>query len=221
VYNPGLVAGLMTSEAACRYRLDGFVVSPAVFEPATVTACIEHLRILQAGQRQGTAIVTAPLTRDPFLARLAGDPRLTSIAGCLLGTEPVPFGCTYFVKQPRSGLPVAWHQDAYPWQTRLGINEAVTLWLALDISNEDTGGLWVIPGSHSLAAQPLHPDGGEPSLFGCGIDPDLVDAARAWPVRLVPGDVSAHHPNLIHGSPPNHSDQPRRGLAIRYAALSH
>ncbi len=147
----------MTTETERRYRLDGFVVIPAVFDPASVTACIEHLGCLQAGQRPVTAMVTAPLTRDRFLARLAGDTRLTNIAGCVLGAEPVPFGCTYFVKEAHCDLPVAWHQDGHPWQTRLGISEAVTLWLALDRSNEDTGGLHVIPGSHNLAAQPLRP----------------------------------------------------------------
>jgi phytanoyl-CoA hydroxylase len=206
----------MTTQTEGRYRREGFVVIPDVFEDASVTACIEHLRGLQA-EHPGAAIVTASLTKDGFLARLVGDSRLTNIARCLLAAEPVPFGCTYFVKEPHDGLSASWHQDGHPWQTRLGISEAVTLWLALDRSDETSGGLQVIPGSHRLAAQPLRPHGGQPSLFGYEIDPALVDSTRAQPVRLRPGDVSAHHPNLIHGSLPNRSEQLRRGLAVRYA----
>jgi hypothetical protein len=182
-----------------------------------VSACIGHLAGLQAVIGQGAAIVTAPLMTDSFLAGLAGDPRLADIAWCLLGgAQPVPFGCTYFVKEPYCGLPVLWHQDGYPWRTRLGIREAVTLWLALDRSDEETGGLLMIPGTHSLAAQPLRRHSAQASVFGCEIDPDLVADSRARPVVLAPGDVSAHHPNLIHGSASNRSPQLRRGLAIRY-----
>ncbi len=160
--------------------------------------------------------MTACLTTDGFLTCVAADRRLTAIAGYLLGVQPVPFGCTYFVKEPRSGLPVLWHQDGYPWRTQLGVTEAVTLWLALDRSDEDTGGLQVIPGSHTLAAQPLHPQREQPNVFGCQLDADLVDTTLARTVSLTPGDLSAHHANLIHGSPANRSAHPRRGLAIRY-----
>jgi hypothetical protein len=180
-----------------------------------VVACLEHLHRLQTGGQTGP-IVTAPLTTDAFLAGIAHAPGLTRIAGWLLEAEPVPFGCTYFVKKPREGLPALWHQDGYPWQIGLGITDAVTLWLALDRSDEHTGGLQVIRGSHRLAAQPLRPQPGQASLFGTEIDPLLVDESLACPLSLAPGDVSAHHPNLIHGSPPNRSAHPRRGLAIRY-----
>jgi ectoine hydroxylase-related dioxygenase (phytanoyl-CoA dioxygenase family) len=33
---------------------------------------------------------------------------------------------------------------------------------------------------------------------------------------LNPGDVSVHHPNIIHGSEGNTSDMRRAGLTIRY-----
>jgi hypothetical protein len=142
-------------------------------------------------------IVTAPLTTDTYLAGIARSLALTALAGCLLEAEPVPFGCTYFVKEPRRGLPVLWHQDGHPWEIRLGITQAVTLWIALDRADEHTGGLQVIPASHVLAAQPLRSHQGQPNVFGSEIDPLLVDETVARPLRLAPGDVSAHHPNLI------------------------
>jgi ectoine hydroxylase-related dioxygenase (phytanoyl-CoA dioxygenase family) len=206
----------VTSETLARFQRDGYVVISAVLDAAEVAACIRHLRRLQAEGCHMGPIVTAPLTTDAYLAGIAGSPGLTEIAGCLLEAKPVPFGCTYFVKEPRGGLPVRWHQDGHPWQIRLGITQAVTLWIALDRADEQTGGLQVVPASHVLAAQPLRPHQGQPSVFGSEIDPLLVDETVARPVRLAPGDVSAHHPNLIHGSPPNRSDYPRRGLAIRY-----
>lgn len=206
----------MTLEMVEQYRRDGFVVVRAVCESGFLTACTGHLQRLRAAQRHPGPIVTAALTLDGSLAELTCHPRLTEIAGSLLGAPCVAFGCTYFVKEPRCGPAVLWHQDGHPWRSRLGIDEAVTLWVALDRSDQDTGGLMVIPGSHTVPAQPLRPHPGQSDVFGYEIDPALVDSWRAQPVTLLPGDVSAHHPNVIHGSGPNRSTYPRRGLAIRY-----
>jgi ectoine hydroxylase-related dioxygenase (phytanoyl-CoA dioxygenase family) len=202
--------------ATSTYRRDGYVVIRTVLDRDSVAAAVVHLHELQAGAALTGPVVMVPFERDRFLANLVVDRRLATIAGSLLGTEPIAFGCTYFVKEPRYGLPVRWHQDGYPWQTQLGIVAAVTLWIALDAADESNGGLRVIPGSQHLAAQPLQPSPDGPSVFGAQIDPGLVDCTLARPLRLSPGDVSAHHPNLIHGSGPNRSQRPRRALAIRY-----
>jgi hypothetical protein len=199
-----------------RYRRDGYVVIPGVLDQTTVAACIEHLQDLQSGDHPAAPVVTAHPAGDAFLARISDDPRLTAVAGGILEAEPVPFGCTYFVKVPRVGLPVLWHQDGYPWRTGLGISEAVTLWVALDPAAGDNGGLQVIPGSHGLDAQPLRPNPDRASVFGAEMASDLVDTTLVRQLTLAPGDVSAHHPNLIHGSLPNRSERPRRALAVRY-----
>jgi ectoine hydroxylase-related dioxygenase (phytanoyl-CoA dioxygenase family) len=214
------VAGAVRDETAARYERDGYVIIRALVDQAVLTRCIDHLGRLQGLGPQPGPIVTAPLTSDPVLADVAGDTRLSEIAGCLLGSEPTCFGCTYLVKEPRSGLAVLWHQDGYPWRARLGITVAVTLWIALDRADAATGGLQVIPGSHHLDAQPLRPQRSQPNLFGSEISPELVDPTLARALTLAPGDVSAHHPNLIHGSLPNRSGQPRRALAVRYSAVA-
>jgi ectoine hydroxylase-related dioxygenase (phytanoyl-CoA dioxygenase family) len=53
-------------------------------------------------------------------------------------------------------------------------------------------------------------------VFGREIAPHLVESGLAQNLILSAGDVSAHHPNLIHGSWPNRSGYLRRALAIRY-----
>jgi ectoine hydroxylase-related dioxygenase (phytanoyl-CoA dioxygenase family) len=111
---------------------------------------------------------------------------------------------------------VLWHQDGLPWQTLFGITEAVTLWVALDSADAGNGGLAVVPRSHLMPAQPLRPNVDRPSVFGLEIDPSLVEEELAVNLDLEPGDVSAHHPSLIHGSGPNVSGRPRRSLAVRY-----
>ena len=214
---PDRVEGLLAA-----YGRDGFIVIPGVLDEATVRGCLEHLQAASATRAHGETLVTAPLSDSCALSvslkKVAFDDRLFAIAGAVLGSDPIPFGCTYIVKEPWRGLPVLWHQDGHPWRVGLGITSAVTLWIALDRTGPDNGGLQVIPGSHGLPAQALRPNLTEPSVFGYEIDPSLVDAHRSVQLTMAAGDISAHHPDLIHGSPPNRSDRPRRALAVRYRA---
>jgi ectoine hydroxylase-related dioxygenase (phytanoyl-CoA dioxygenase family) len=50
------------------------------------------------------------------------------------------------------------------------------------------------------------------NLFPDGINPDNIDESTAVNVILNPGDISIHHPNIIHGSRANTSPRWRRGL---------
>jgi ectoine hydroxylase-related dioxygenase (phytanoyl-CoA dioxygenase family) len=172
--------------------------------------------------------VAVPIGSSSGADSLSRDGRLLELASSLLGGGgPVAcFGITFVVKAAGDDASAAlWHQDGYPWESDLGITSAVTLWMALDPVGPDNGGLAVIPGSHSLPAQPLGPGGTAPgggrsvrSLFGGGIGPAFVDESLAVPLVMGPGDVSAHHPHLIHGSPANTSASVRRALVLRYAS---
>ncbi|MGH9208630.1 MAG: phytanoyl-CoA dioxygenase family protein [Acidimicrobiales bacterium] len=51
------------------------------------------------------------------------------------------------------------------------------------------------------------------------MDAALVDEGSAIELPLESGHGSVHHPNLIHGSGPNRSMDPRRALAVRYRGL--
>jgi len=192
------------------WREDGHLVVRGVLDVATVAGLAARCDAMP-----GDVIRTAALDLDPVLRAIADDPRLTAIAGDVLGGQPLAFGATFLVKPARTGLPAHWHQDGHPWRER-GITEAVTLWVALDAATVETGCLRVIPGSHGLELQPLVPVGDAPSMFGGGIDPALVDESRAVDVELEPGDVSVHHSALVHGSGPNATERQRRALALRY-----
>jgi ectoine hydroxylase-related dioxygenase (phytanoyl-CoA dioxygenase family) len=196
------------------YEDRGHVTVPAVLDPATRSAAHEHLATLPGG-----ALRAAPIEADPFFGAVAADPRLVGIAAEVLGGAVEAFACTYVVKPPRVGLPALWHQDGEPWRDRLGGAAATTLWIALDPSTVENGCLRVIPSSHRLPLQRLRPNTAVASIFGVELDPALVDETAALDVVLDPGDVSVHHPNLVHGSGPNRSDRPRVALAVRYRAL--
>ena len=196
-----------------QWEADGHLVVRAAVDGATVEHLGRHCDALP-----GDALRTAALDRDPVLAAIAADDRLVAIARSVLPGEPEPFGATFVVKAPHTGLPALWHQDGHPWRER-GIAEAVTLWVAIDEATAENGCLRVIPGSHRLDAQPLRPNADVPSIFGAEVDPALVDESLAVDVVLAPGDVSVHHPNLLHGSGPNATERQRRALALRYRTV--
>ena len=50
--------------------------------------------------------------------------------------------------------------------------------------------------------------------------PTTKRPARAVTIELQPGEMSLHHVRLVHGSPPNTSQERRIGFAIRYIPAS-
>lgn len=59
-----------------------------------------------------------------------------------------------------------------------------------------------------------------PNMLASSVDLDRILGATAIDVVLNPGDVSVHHPHLIHGSEPNRSANRRCGLDIGYMPAS-
>jgi hypothetical protein len=155
---------------------------------------------------------------DPFWLRLVGDDRLLDVAEAFIGPDIALFASHYIAKPPRDGQPVLWHQDGAYWP--LDPMEVVTLWLALDDTDAENGCMRVIPRTHRTDLQEMKRRKDVQSVLGSAIEDDFVDESQAVDVVLKAGDVSIHHPNLIHGSNANTSDRWRRGLTIRYIPTS-
>ena len=158
------------------------------------------------------------LGKDPFWLRLVSDPRLLDVAEQFIGPDIALFASHYISKPPRDGKAVLWHQDGSYWP--LVPMEVVSLWLSIDHATPDNGCMRAIPRTHSFELQEMKKRTDVDSVFGSGMDPQLVDESAAVDFILGPGDVSVHHPNLVHGSGPNHSPHRRCGLTIRYIPTS-
>jgi ectoine hydroxylase-related dioxygenase (phytanoyl-CoA dioxygenase family) len=98
--------------------------------------------------------------------------------------------------------------------------KVVSLWLAVDHSTPENGCMRVIPRTHNLGLQEMKKRPDIDSVFGSGMDTSLIDETAAVDLILRPGDVSVHHPNIVHGSRANHSAERRCGLTIRYIPTS-
>lgn len=211
-------------KAAAEYAEQGFSIIRGVMAPEVLDEARAHVDWLTRKYPElRPEHFHHPLIRhDAFWARLVSDPRLVDIAEFFLGPDLACFTAHYICKPPYDGQPVLWHQDGAYWA--LEPMEALTVWLAVDESTTENGCLRMIPGSHQL---PLHQPSvrmDEPNMLFSTSDEDLV---REWAhkcgvvdIELQPGDVSIHHPRLLHCSEANTSAKRRCGLDIGYISTS-
>lgn len=147
--------------------------------------------------------------------RLVRNERILDAVEDILGPNILCWTTNFFIKEPHSPGFVSWHQDAAYWG--LDPEEVVTAWVALSPSNEVSGCMKVIPGTHRESHIPHVDTFDANNLLTRGQEIAVaVDDSKAVSMPLLPGEISLHHIKLVHGSAPNRSDERRIGLAIRY-----
>ncbi|WP_086824710.1 phytanoyl-CoA dioxygenase family protein [Allokutzneria sp. NRRL B-24872] len=201
------------------YEDRGYAVFREVLDPSLMAEVGEHVDWLhrEHPDRRGEQLSHELVARDPFWVRLISDERLLDIASAFLGEDLALFASHYISKPPYSGQAVLWHQDGAFWP--LDPMRVITLWLAVDESTPDNGCLRVIPGSHRTAIGATRERTDVDNVLGAETTV-AVDESRAVDLVLSPGDVEAHHPNIVHGSNANTSPKRRCGLTIRYIPTS-
>ena len=207
-------------EGKMKYDRDGYVVFRNVIDPELVKEAQQHIEWLmnKYPNKRPEQMTHDLVARDPFWLRLVSDDRLLDIAEQFIGPNIALFASHYISKPPYDGQPVLWHQDGSYWP--LEPMEVVTLWLAVDDSVRENGCLRVIPGTQTMELQEMKPNREMANVLESQVDPALVDESKAVDLVLRAGDVSVHHPNVIHGSDANLSPMRRCGLTIRYIPTS-
>lgn len=204
------------------YVRDGFVVARGLIDRQTLYEMRCHVAALMACQPEAEErnLVSGIVLDDTTWLRFVGDERLLDLAEHLLGTDLALFSSNYVIKPPGRGKHVAWHQDGASWP--LDPVSVVSLWVAIDDADDGNGGLRMIPASHAgpFRAHRNDPDRLSGSVFSVATEPTSDEIRRARSVDLRAGDVSAHHPAVLHGSGPNRSSRPRTALVIRYTPTS-
>lgn len=167
------------------------------------------------------------MKNDSHWVSIVADDRLLDVAQ---GFEPfladgvALFSSHMISKPPHSATRLSWHTDGSYWPLRP--MNVLTCWLAVDPSTTENGCMQVVAGSHKAEElRELTRDGSEGNVLASATHTDAEVAAmqaegfEVVDVELQPGDVSIHHPGVIHGSLPNTSPTQRRcGLTIRYMA---
>ena len=206
-------------DARRQYGDEGYVIFRNVLDRELIAEAYEHvdwllakhpeLRPEQLGHRLAR--------EDPFWLRLVSDDRLLDIAEQFIGPDIALFATHYICKPPKTGQAVRWHQDGAFWP--LEPMNVITLWLAITESDPANGCLRVIPGTHTMELKGMKETDDADTVLRSEIAA-RIDDAEAVDLTLQPGDVSVHHPNVIHSSEANSSDRWRRALTIRYIPTS-
>jgi ectoine hydroxylase-related dioxygenase (phytanoyl-CoA dioxygenase family) len=200
-----------------QYHRDGYLIVRGVVDAAGAAEAERHARetFARFPDDRPEHLHRRPLwLEDPFYHRFVNRPALLDLAEAILGPDLALFATGYIIKPPAEAVAVLWHQDGSYWP--LDPMEVCTLWVALTPSTRENGCMRVLPGTHTMSLQPLQTRTDVRNLLDSEIAPDMVDETRAVDLELRPGDVSIHHPNIIHGSNANVSrDQWRINLVIR------
>jgi ectoine hydroxylase-related dioxygenase (phytanoyl-CoA dioxygenase family) len=150
-----------------------------------------------------------------WLADLVRNSQIVDAIEDLYGPNLLCWTTNFFIKEADNPAFVSWHQDSTYWG--LDKPDVVTAWVALTPSNKANGAMEFIPGSHTKDQIPHRDTFAKDNLLTRGQEVAVeVDESKAVVIELEPGEISLHHVRLVHGSPPNPSNDRRIGFAIRY-----
>jgi len=166
---------------------------------------------------------------------LSTHPRLLDCLEQLLGPNILLKSTRVFYKYERSSSYVGWHQDGIT--ESLEDARAPAVWLGLTAATVENGCLRVVPRSHSLGLLQHDSNPDLDPLPGTDTSAQVQSWSRVHgndlsgriarvpadldaPFDLVmrPGELSIHHPVILHGSNPNLSAESRIGLSASYSA---
>lgn len=145
---------------------------------------------------------------------LCTHPRVLDCMEQLLGPNILLKSTRLFYKHGRSSSYVGWHQD--------GITERVedahvpAIWLGLTAATVENGCLRVVPRSHRLGLVPHTSFPDSDNLTTEGVTAQArIESPHDVVMRA--GEMSLHHPLVLHASNPNRSSGPRIGFTATYS----
>ena len=149
---------------------------------------------------------------SPKLDRVVHNSKILDAVESIVGSNFLVAGTTLFIKEPETESFASWHQDA-KYQ---GFNpfNFVTAWLAVTEAKKENGCMWMWKGSHREMRD--HKDQFEEhNILTRGQTVENVPKNQTIPVELKPGQLSLHHPQVVHASGKNISSKRRIGFVIQ------
>lgn len=233
--------GWTAAERGAFWR-DGFVLRSGVIPPEVAHKLRDHYADMFAGRfptgvypdewhwREGVSLpgamreIVNGWKASHVVAAVSLSPRVGRLASELMGWRGgARVGQDDLLWKPPGAGGVGWHQDsAYISTNFLPLeNNSVTVWIALDDADEETGVVSYAAGSHRWPgvrrsatnsafhgkADPLAPARAAAAAAGAELD--------VRKVKVPCGSAIFHHQDVWHGSGPNVSaSRPRRALGL-------
>jgi len=150
---------------------------------------------------------------SPLLDEVTHNPKILDAVQSLIGKNILVCGTTLFIKNPNEKGFVSYHQDAK--YIGLEPHNWVTAWVAITDSNEINGCMRMWSGSHKDNLKEHDQKFNEGNLLTRGQTVRNVPREKTTPLVLKAGQMSLHHPTVVHGSDLNKSNDRRIGFVIQ------
>ena len=206
---------LLSSNQLKMYREEGFVSPIKIFskkEALEIRNEIEEIEKKWPKELEGIGRNYVHLI-SPVLNKVCYNEKILDAVESIIGQNILICGTTLFIKNPNEKGFVSFHQDAkyiglepYNW---------VTAWIAVTDSNEENGCMRMWNGSHKENLKHHNQKFDENNLLTRGQTVENVPIGETSPVILNSGQMSLHHPKVIHGSGLNKSQDRRIGFVVQ------
>jgi len=150
---------------------------------------------------------------SPVFNKVCLNKNILDAVESIIGKNILICGTTLFIKNPKEKGFVSFHQDAK--YIGLEPHNWVTVWVAITDANEKNGCMRMLSGSHKENLRHHEEKFDENNLLTRGQTIKNVSLDKTEPVILKAGQMSLHHPKIVHGSGLNYSDDRRIGFVIQ------
>ena len=205
----------LTTEQLDRYKNKGYISPVNVLsnsEAKEIRKEIEKIEKDWPGALEGINRNYIHLI-SPLLNKVCLNKNILDAVESIIGKNILICGTTLFIKNPNEKGFVSFHQDAK--YIGLEPHNWVTVWVAVTDSNEHNGCMRMLPGSHKENLKTHEQKFDENNLLTRGQTISDVPLDKTEPIILKAGQVSLHHPLIVHGSGLNQSNDRRIGLVIQ------
>ena len=150
---------------------------------------------------------------SPTLDKVCHNSKILDAVESVIGKNILICGTTLFIKNPHEKGFVIFHQDA----TYIGLEPLnwVTAWIAITDTNEENGCMRMWSGSHKDNIKHHEQKYDKNNLLTRGQTVENVPLDKTKPLILKAGQMSLHHPTIVHGSGLNKSNDRRIGFVIQ------
>ena len=205
----------LSSNQLKQYEDEGFVSPINIFTKKKAKEIRNEIELIEnkiPGELEKSGRYNAHLI-SPLLDEVTHNSKILDAVESIIGKDILVCGTTLFIKNPNEKGFVSYHQDAkyiglepYNW---------VTAWVAITDSNENNGCMRMWSGSHEDNLKEHDQNFNEGNLLTRGQTVRNVPKEKTTPLILKAGQMSLHHPTVVHGSDLNKSDDRRIGFVIQ------
>ena len=150
---------------------------------------------------------------SPIFDKVVHNSKILDAVESIIGKNVLACGTTLFIKNPDEKGFVSFHQDAK--YIGLEPHNWVTAWIAVTDANEENGCMRMWSGSHKDELKYHNQKFDENNLLTRGQTIENIPIEKTTPVVLEAGQMSLHHPKIVHGSGLNNSKDRRIGFVIQ------